>query len=169
MEWNEAQVRQLGGLWTAGLSTAAIGRILGTSKNSVVGKAHRLDLPARPSPIRASNGTPHVPAVPKVYNRRTLPALASLVEAAVPSVLCHVDGGVALTGASRPPPAPPQKAPEPKVRRSRWEHCQWVTNSSRPWEFCQAPCEGESPYCSEHAKRVRGSVSSHSLGVEKRR
>jgi len=30
-----------------------IGRHLGVSKNAVVGKAHRLDLPGRPSPIRA--------------------------------------------------------------------------------------------------------------------
>ena len=29
-----------------------IGRRMGISKNAVVGKAHRLNLPARPSPIR---------------------------------------------------------------------------------------------------------------------
>jgi GcrA cell cycle regulator len=39
-------------LWAAGYSTAEIGRRLGVTKNSVVGRAHRLDLPARVSPIK---------------------------------------------------------------------------------------------------------------------
>jgi GcrA cell cycle regulator len=52
MEWAEETIVRLRTLWDEGLSTAEIGRRLGVSKNAVVGKAHRLDLPARPSPIR---------------------------------------------------------------------------------------------------------------------
>ena len=52
MEWAEETIFRLRALWDEGLSTAEIGRRLGVSKNAVVGKAHRLDLPARPSPIR---------------------------------------------------------------------------------------------------------------------
>ncbi|CAG4922536.1 unnamed protein product [Acidocella sp. C78] len=52
MEWTDEIVSRLRQLWDEGLSTAEIGRRLNISKNSVVGKAHRLDLPARPSPIR---------------------------------------------------------------------------------------------------------------------
>ncbi len=37
-----------------GHSTAEIGRRMNASKNAIVGKAHRLVLPARPSPIRAA-------------------------------------------------------------------------------------------------------------------
>ena len=37
--------------WDAGYSTAEIGRRLRVTKNAVVGEAHRMDLPARPSPI----------------------------------------------------------------------------------------------------------------------
>lgn len=61
--WNEARVGELVQLWQAGLSTAEIGRRLGISKNAVVGKAHRLDLPARPSPIR--NPAPRASAPPR--------------------------------------------------------------------------------------------------------
>jgi len=49
MEWAEETIVRLRTLWDEGLSTAEIGRRLGVSKNAVVGKAHRLDLPARPS------------------------------------------------------------------------------------------------------------------------
>jgi hypothetical protein len=47
MEWAEETIVRLRALWDEGHSTAEIGRRLGVSKNAVVGKAHRLDLPAR--------------------------------------------------------------------------------------------------------------------------
>lgn len=47
-EHEEATLRQL---WTEGHATAEIGRRMGRSKNSIVGHAHRMDLPPRPSPI----------------------------------------------------------------------------------------------------------------------
>ncbi|MGI3775700.1 MAG: GcrA family cell cycle regulator [Janthinobacterium lividum] len=52
MDWTDAVILSLRALWDEGLSTAEIGRRLGVTKNAVVGKAHRLVLPARPSPIR---------------------------------------------------------------------------------------------------------------------
>ena len=51
IDWTPELVKQLRLEWDAGHSTAEIGRRLGISKNAVVGKASRLDLPARPSPI----------------------------------------------------------------------------------------------------------------------
>lgn len=50
-DWREDDIERLRVLWDEGHSTAEIGRRLGVSKNAVVGKAHRLDLPARPDPI----------------------------------------------------------------------------------------------------------------------
>src|SRR5271165_1847740 len=52
MEWNDETIVRLRTFWNEGLSTAEIGRRIGVSKNAVVGKAHRLGLSARPSPIR---------------------------------------------------------------------------------------------------------------------
>lgn len=52
MEWTEELIGRLRQLWDQGLPTAEIGRQLSISKNAVVGKAHRLKLPSRPSPIR---------------------------------------------------------------------------------------------------------------------
>ncbi len=57
MTWTSELVADLVRLWEEGASTAEIGRRLGISKNAVVGKAHRLGLPARPSPIRRRSGT----------------------------------------------------------------------------------------------------------------
>ena len=71
MDWTDAVILSLRALWDEGLSTAEIGRRLGVTKNAVVGKAHRLDLPARPSPIRRGVG----PAVPRRATGPTLPSM----------------------------------------------------------------------------------------------
>lgn len=53
MEWTEERVSQLKSLWTEGRTASQIATILGdVTRNAVIGKAHRLGLKGRPSPIR---------------------------------------------------------------------------------------------------------------------
>ena len=52
MPWTEDKVSQLRELWDQGLPTSQIGKILDFTKNAVVGKAHRIGLERRPSPIK---------------------------------------------------------------------------------------------------------------------
>ena len=71
MSWNEANVSRLRELWDQGLPTAQIGKLLGFTKNAVVGKAHRIGLERRPSPIRRTAIKPdrkkaRSPIVPKL-------------------------------------------------------------------------------------------------------
>ncbi len=78
MEWSEDLIARLRGLWDEGHSTAEIGRRLGVSKNAIIGKAHRLSLPGRPSPIRPERP----PGLPRRRPARrlegpTLPPLAT--------------------------------------------------------------------------------------------
>lgn len=80
MDWTDAVILSLRALWDEGLSTAEIGRRLGVTKNAVVGKAHRLDLPARPSPIRRGVA----PAAPRRATGPTLPSMEQ-PDAAPPS------------------------------------------------------------------------------------
>jgi len=54
--WTPERIAEVTRLWDEGLTTAEIGKIVGVSKNAVVGKAHRLGLPARPSPILRNGG-----------------------------------------------------------------------------------------------------------------
>src|SRR5690348_5986642 len=56
MDWTAEAIDQLRSLWAERHSTAEIGRRMGVSKNAVVGKAHRLNLPPLPSPIRREAG-----------------------------------------------------------------------------------------------------------------
>lgn len=57
--WTDEKKHRLRGLWAdPAMSCAAIGRELGFSKNAVVGKAHRLGLPPRESPIQGHTTAP---------------------------------------------------------------------------------------------------------------
>src|SRR4051794_41481762 len=78
MEWSDDVIGQLRALWAEGHSTAEIGRRLGVTRNAIVGKAHRLDLPARPSPIRRDpDATPERRATVRRVEGPTLPPLPS--------------------------------------------------------------------------------------------
>ncbi len=71
MPWNESNVERLRDLWDQGLPTAQIGKLLGFTKNAVVGKAHRIGLERRPSPIRRTAVKPdrkkaRSPIIPKL-------------------------------------------------------------------------------------------------------
>ena len=57
MAWTEQMVEDLKKMWDEGLTTGEIGKRLGVSKNSIVGKVHRLQLVARPSPIKKKDET----------------------------------------------------------------------------------------------------------------
>ena len=71
MSWNDDNVARLKELWDQGLPTAQIGKLLGFTKNAVVGKAHRIGLERRPSPIRRASAKPdrkkaRSPVMPKL-------------------------------------------------------------------------------------------------------
>lgn len=68
MTWTEERISDLIRLWEAGHSASHIGKALGVSKNAVIGKAHRLKLPPRPSPIRRS-ARPKVPRPAPIAKR----------------------------------------------------------------------------------------------------
>ena len=49
--WTDERLEKLKELWSQGLSISQIGEALGVSRNAIAGKAHRMGLPKRPSPI----------------------------------------------------------------------------------------------------------------------
>jgi GcrA cell cycle regulator len=60
MTWTDERVDTLRELWGSGKSASEIAAILGDNitRNAVIGKAHRLGLSGRPSPIRRKPAAP---------------------------------------------------------------------------------------------------------------
>jgi GcrA cell cycle regulator len=53
MSWTEERIERLKAMWTKGSTASQIAEELGgVSRNAVIGKAHRLGLEARPSPVK---------------------------------------------------------------------------------------------------------------------
>lgn len=73
MSWTPELIKELKKLWKKGLTTGEIGRVIGMSKNAVVGKAHRLGLESRPSPIKREE-TPKKEKVSRLVKKETKPA-----------------------------------------------------------------------------------------------
>lgn len=153
MEWNEEAIVRLRVLWTEGHSTAEIGRRLGVSKNAVVGKAHRLDLPARPSPIRrdGNGGAPRQPT-PRRVAGPTLPPLSSTALPAVEAAPPHRPIAVAPQRAAPSVPAPRIQAVSRPFARTI--ACCWpIGEPGTPtFRFCDAQAIAGKPYCTEHAQ-----------------
>lgn len=56
MSWTDQRIDQLKTLWEKGLTASQIADELGgVSRNAVIGKAHRLGLKSRPSPVKAND------------------------------------------------------------------------------------------------------------------
>ena len=69
--WTEERLEELKKLWAQGLSISQIGEALGVSRNAIAGKAHRMGLPKRPSPI--SKPKAEKPKVEPVVEEKDLP------------------------------------------------------------------------------------------------
>jgi GcrA cell cycle regulator len=63
--WTEERLEMLKALWEEGLSISQIGERLGVTRNAVAGKAHRLNLRKRQSPIAKKPKKAVEPETPK--------------------------------------------------------------------------------------------------------
>jgi GcrA cell cycle regulator len=174
MVWDDETIRLLRELWTQGHSTAEIGRRLGVSKNAIVGKAHRLDLDARPSPIRRDTSKPAGDR-PSPCLRAAGPTLPPLPSAAVQASATSAPSNVRPLRMppvliSRPvlpapiaPVAPRPMMPPAQIQSRRSApSCCWPIGEpgTKSFRFCDDTSMPGKPYCDEHAKlayvRVRG-------------
>ena len=71
--WDEKQLDKLKKLWDEGLPITKIGLELGVSRNAIAGKAHRLGLPKRNSPISKSGDPRKNKGVSNVETTKELP------------------------------------------------------------------------------------------------
>jgi GcrA cell cycle regulator len=63
MSWTDERIATLKKMWEGGATASQIAEELGgVSRNAVIGKAHRLGLKSRPSPVKANEKKPAAPA-----------------------------------------------------------------------------------------------------------
>lgn len=98
MSWTDERIDRLKAMWAEGKTASVIAEELGgVSRNAVIGKAHRLGLDSRPSPVKSGDdkaapaaATPSAPAPAAAAERATpsrvkeKPPIAAILEAAAP-------------------------------------------------------------------------------------
>jgi len=117
MSWTDERIEKLTKMWEGGATASQIAEELGgVSRNAVIGKAHRLGLKARPSPVKANDKSepaaaaapkpakPAAPAAPPVAEAR--PATPKPAPAPAP-----VEARPAPAPTPRPAPAAPVASP----------------------------------------------------------
>ena len=66
MSWTDERIDTLRTMWEAGQTASQIAEALGeVSRNAVIGKAHRLGLQSRPSPVRPNEPAPQPAPAPE--------------------------------------------------------------------------------------------------------
>lgn len=149
MAWTEERVTELKRLWEQGHSASQIASILGeVTRNAVIGKAHRLGLSSRPSPIKAgqAGGAPRPKKKPAARRaaprRRAEPVARTKPERPTAPKLSEAERRVLA--------AQPQPAPE----GYRGPTCQWPIGDpgQDEFRFCGAPSSNGRPYCETHCQ-----------------
>ncbi len=128
MSWTEERIEKLTKMWEGGATASQIAEELGgVSRNAVIGKAHRLGLKARPSPVKPNDKTeaPRAEAPPKPAPRAAAPAepkpaapRATPAPAPVaPPVIARPPVAVVATPPAEVAPATdaPPAAPQPRI------------------------------------------------------
>jgi GcrA cell cycle regulator len=132
MSWTEERIDRLKAMWAEGATASQIADELGgVSRNAVIGKAHRLGLEARPSPVK-----------PGEEKERAAPAAA-----AAPAPKPAVERAAPKPAAAAPAPeraAPAQPAAPRSPQRPQGDNVQY--RSIGPGGFIrQGPGEQQAP------------------------
>lgn len=137
MSWTDDRVAILTKLWGEGKTAAEIAKELGgVTRNAVIGKAHRLKLSNRVSPIQQNKK----PAPAKVAAPPKIPANTVVAE-------------------KKPAVQPVKKPTSFKGKKValvdlKPNQCRWADGDPRDddFGFCGEKCLPGLPYCAEHAK-----------------
>lgn len=126
--WTDEKVERLRVMWLDGKSVSEIAAALNISKNAIVGKRRRLELPSRPSPIRNARPRPPKPP-PKPRPPRP-----------------------------KPVPPPPTQYPPPLMLTGvggKYGCCQWIIGDAAGADtvYCAKP-SGSKSWCEEHQIRA---------------
>ena len=164
MSWTDERIGLLKKMWKEGKSAAEIAKTLGkgVTRNAVIGKAHRMGLSGRPSPIKKP-----APAKKEAAPARKDTAVKEVKKATLPP------------GGSKPNPALAREAEELKKIEKEIvplggrvsllalteRMCKWPIGDPREadFSFCGRNIRQGTPYCPEHASMAY-QTSSRSRG-----
>lgn len=159
MSWTEQKIQMLKEMWGHGFSASEIAKRLGgLTRNAVIGKAHRLKLSSRPSPIRREDESGRLPLPPE--------SVASIVRSTKRRAMLRPLPPVALPSTVKPSKDTAQAIDTLKrsegiaVTKAGDRHCRWPVGDPRSpdFRFCGCTAYEGLPYCIDHARMAYQNV-----------
>lgn len=152
MAWTDERIALLKQYWEEGRSASQIAEVLGEglSRNAVIGKAHRLGLASRPSPLKS--GEPRA-------EPRAAPAETKAPRAAAPKPAAPAPQPAVAPAAPAPQPVAQPARPAPRAKGAKVtlldlndRICKWPIGhpDEADFHFCGKPVNPGFPYCGEH-------------------
>jgi len=181
MSWTDERIAMLKKMWKDGKSAAEIAKFLakGVTRNAVIGKAHRMGLSGRPSPIKKPEDEPKKEAAK--------PVRKEVKEAKATKVVAKKTVVPVVTGVKNNPLVREVTAPRQFVKEEFpadggvalidlvERMCKWPFGDPREdnFTFCGRAIRPGTPYCPDHAgmayqssSRTRAAVAAEEKVVE---
>ncbi len=143
--WTAERVGVLRAQWALGTRVREIARLLGTTRNTVIGKAHRMELPMHA-------GSVFHPDAPRKRAEKLKAAKPQVVRARL-----RVRRVAAPSAPVSPPPhpLPPSSPGAPVPLRLAFaaleaRHCRYSVSQESPHFFCGHERKGKSAFCAFH-------------------
>ncbi len=155
MSWNEQKIQMLKDMWGNGYSASEIAKRLGgMTRNAVIGKAHRLKLSSRPSPIRREDeGGLGVgvggSVLPSMKSSRKRVMLRPLPTVPIPATAKGLPNRETFRSLE-----PLKRVEGIAVTKAGDRHCRWPVGDPRSpdFRFCGCLAHEGLPYCVDHAR-----------------
>lgn len=164
MAWTDEMIEQLKKMWDEGLTTGEIGKRLNVSKNSIVGKVHRLGLSGRPSPIKRKNPEaqtvkpktekkPNPPVVKEVKQEKKLPPEPKPIKVKEPEPVKEKEPEVKFIPVIKEEKAPSKAGQNVSLVELDNHTCRWPIGDPKDenFHFCGNKVRIGQTYCDEHA------------------
>lgn len=120
MSWTDERIERLKALWSQGVTASHIADELGgVSRNAVIGKAHRLGLQSRPSPVKPNEPEAPPPPPAKAKAGKAAPKAAAAKSEPKPEPKAKAEPQRAAAAPQAAPAAastPASTTPQPPVR-----------------------------------------------------
>ncbi len=166
MNWTDERVEKLKKLWAEGLSASQIAAQLGgVSRNAVIGKVHRLNLPGRAkaggtqTAARPKRPAPAVPRPAAPFQARAAAPRAVARPAAAAKDDMDMDTAFEVETEQLPVPANGNNVVIPMSRKLELTQltertCKWPIGDplNDDFHFCGNESPDNSPYCTYHQR-----------------
>lgn len=170
MSWTEQKIQMLKDMWGHGYSASEIAKHLGgLTRNAVIGKAHRLKLSSRPSPIkREDERTALTPAsgnaIPVMKSTRKRVMLRPLPVLPVPNTVKPASQETYRSSFD----TPIKRTEGIAVTKAGDRHCRWPVGDPRSpdFRFCGCAAYESMPYCVDHARVAYQSIGKKHRAAE---